>query len=112
MTERYGLAFDSVHCNLYRDGRDSVAWHGDNVRRSMMEPVVVILSLGERRRFLLRPAGGGASRRYALGDGDLLVMGGTCQHTWEHTVPKVRQAGARISVTFRHSRPAAPAPGR
>lgn len=106
MSERYGLAFDSVHCNLYRNGHDSVAWHGDNVRKSMQEPVVVILSLGERRRFLLRPVGGGTSRRYDLGDGDLLAMGGACQHTWQHTVPKVRQAGARISVTFRHSRPA------
>lgn len=104
MNERYGLRFDSVHCNLYRDGRDSVAWHGDTVRRSMQEPVVVILSLGQRRRFLLRPVGGGRSRRFDLGDGDLLVMGGTCQHTWEHSVPKVRHAGSRMSVTFRHSR--------
>lgn len=109
MAARYGLHFDSVHCNLYRDGRDSVAWHGDTVRRSMHEPVVVILSVGQRRRFLLRPVGGGRpSLRYDLGDGDLLVMGGTCQHTWEHCVPKVRHAGARISVTFRHSRPAPP----
>ena len=103
MTERYGRRFDSVHCNLYRDGHDSVAWHGDNVRKTLREPVVAILSLGERRRFLLRPVGGGRSRRYDLGAGDLLVMGGTCQHTWQHTVPKVRHAGARISVTFRHS---------
>lgn len=110
MCDRYGLRFDSVHCNLYRDGSDSVAWHGDTVRRSMQEPVVVILSLGQRRRFLLRPVGGGPSRRYDLGDGDLLVMGGTSQHTWEHCVPKVRQAGARISVTFRHSRPAVSRP--
>jgi alkylated DNA repair dioxygenase AlkB len=106
MSERYGLDFDSVHCNLYRDGNDSVAWHGDTVRRSMQEPVVVIVSLGQRRRFLLRPVGGGRSRRYDLGDGDLLVMGGTSQHSWQHCVPKVRHAGARISVTFRHSRPA------
>jgi alkylated DNA repair dioxygenase AlkB len=106
MSERYALDFDSVHCNLYRDGSDSVAWHGDTVRRSIQEPVVVILSLGQRRRFLLRPVGGGRSRRYDLGDGDLLVMGGTSQHSWQHCVPKVRQAGARISVTLRHSRPA------
>ena len=111
MCERYGLPFDSVHCNLYRDGSDSVAWHGDNVRKEMMEPVVVILSLGERRRFLLRRTGGGASLRFDLGGGDLLVMGGTCQHTWQHTVPKVRQAGARISVTYRHRPPAAASAG-
>jgi hypothetical protein len=47
--------------------------------------------------------GGGRSRRYDLGEGDLLVIGGTCQHTWEHCVPKARHAGPRLSVTFRHS---------
>jgi alkylated DNA repair dioxygenase AlkB len=106
LSERYGVAFDSVGCNLYRHGRDSVAWHGDTVRKKMAEPLVAIVSLGEPRRFLLRPRGGGRSRRFELGGGDLLVMGGTCQHTWEHTVPKVARAGPRLSVTFRHSEPA------
>jgi alkylated DNA repair dioxygenase AlkB len=105
LSARYGVAFDSVGCNLYRDGRDSVAWHGDTVRKRMAEPIVAIVSLGEPRRFLLRPRGGGPSRRYDLGGGDLLVMGGTCQHTWEHTVPKAASAGPRLSVTFRHSAP-------
>jgi alkylated DNA repair dioxygenase AlkB len=105
LTARYGVRFDSVGCNLYRDGRDSVAWHGDTVRKKMAEPLVAIVSLGEPRRFLLRPRGGGRSRRFDLGGGDLLVMGGTCQHTWEHTVPKVAAAGPRLSVTFRHSAP-------
>jgi alkylated DNA repair dioxygenase AlkB len=101
---RYGVTFDSMGCNLYRDGRDSVAWHGDTVRKAMAEPIVAVVSLGEPRRFLLRPRGGGPSRRFDLGGGDLLVMGGTCQHTWEHTVPKVAAAGPRLSVTFRHSK--------
>jgi alkylated DNA repair dioxygenase AlkB len=103
LSERYAVEFDSVGCNLYRDGRDSVAWHGDTVRKTMAEPIVAILSLGEPRKLLLRPRGGGASRRFELGSGDLFVMGGTCQHTWEHCVPKVRHAGPRMSVTFRHS---------
>jgi alkylated DNA repair dioxygenase AlkB len=103
LSGRYGVAFDSVGCNLYRDGRDSVAWHGDTVRKRQPTPIVAIVSLGQPRRFLLRPRGGGASRRYDLGAGDLLVMGGTCQHTWEHCVPKVRAAGPRLSVTFRHT---------
>jgi alkylated DNA repair dioxygenase AlkB len=96
------VAFRSIGCNLYRDGTDSVAWHGDTVRKTMPEPIVAIVSLGQPRRFLLRPRGGGASIRYELGTGDLLVMGGTCQHTWEHSVPKARSAGPRLSVTFRH----------
>jgi alkylated DNA repair dioxygenase AlkB len=104
LADRYAVDFDSVGCNLYRDGRDSVAWHGDTVRKTMAEPVVGIVSLGEPRPLLLRPTGGGRSHRYVLGAGDLFVMGGTCQHTWQHSVPKVRSAGPRLSVTFRHSR--------
>jgi alkylated DNA repair dioxygenase AlkB len=105
LSGRYGVDFDSVGCNLYRDGRDSVAWHGDTVRKRMAEPLVAIVSLGHPRRFLLRPRGGGRSLRFDLGGGDLLVMGGTCQHTWEHAVPKCASARPRLSVTYRHSVP-------
>jgi alkylated DNA repair dioxygenase AlkB len=100
---RYGLEFSGVGCNLYRDGRDSVAWHGDRVARDLAEAVVAIVSLGGRRRFLLRPIGAGPSVRFELGSGDLLVMGGSCQRTWQHCVPKAARAEPRISVTFRHA---------
>ena len=104
LSERYAVTFDSVHVNLYRTGADSVAWHGDTVRKVLREPMVAIVSLGEPRRFRLRPRGGGPTREvFALGGGDLLVMGGMAQHEWEHSVPKVAAAGPRMSVTFRHS---------
>lgn len=106
LDERYGAAFDSVGLNLYRDGADSVAWHGDRVARTVPEPLVAIVTLGSTRRFLLRPVGGGPARRFDPQGGDLLVMGGTAQRTWQHAVPKVTVAGPRISVTFRHSTPA------
>ena len=102
LSDRYGVAFTSIGCNLYRDGRDSVAWHGDRIARDRPTATIAILSLGHRRPFRLRPRGGGGSVPFALGRGDLLVMGGTCQRTWQHTVPKVASAGPRISVTFRH----------
>jgi alkylated DNA repair dioxygenase AlkB len=89
---------------LYRDGRDSVAWHGDIIGRGGTEDTVVaILSLGEPRVLLLRPRrGGGPALRHDLGHGDLLVMGGSCQRTWEHAIPKTSRAtGPRISVQFR-----------
>jgi alkylated DNA repair dioxygenase AlkB len=106
LTERYGVAFASVGCNLYRDGRDSVAWHGDRVARDLPEATIAIVSLGAHRPFKLRPRGGGPSIDHRLGRGDLLVMGGSCQRTWQHTVPKVAVAeGPRISVTFRHAYP-------
>jgi alkylated DNA repair dioxygenase AlkB len=98
-----GEPFRTAGLCLYRDGRDSVAWHGDTTGRGSREDTMVaILSLGAPRAFLLRPIGGGASVRYQIGHGDLLVMGGSCQRAWEHAVPKTAQAtGPRISVQFR-----------
>jgi alkylated DNA repair dioxygenase AlkB len=98
-----GEPFRTAGLCLYRDGRDSVAWHGDTTGRSRREDTMVaIVSLGSPRGFLLRPRGGGKSLRYEVGHGDLLVMGGSCQRTWEHAVPKTTQAvGPRISVQFR-----------
>jgi len=104
--QRYGVEFDSVLVNLYRDGRDGVAWHGDTVRKRLDEAVVVTVGLGERRRFLLRHGSAGPPTfRFESGEGDLFVMGGRCQHEWQHAVPKATRAGARMSVTMRHSRP-------
>ena len=103
LSDRYEVDFTSVRANLYRDGRDSVAWHGDRVARELPTAVVAIVSLGARRRFLLRPKNGGASVKLDPAPGDLLVMGGSCQRTWQHCVPKVAQAEPRISVTFRHA---------
>jgi len=106
VSDRYRVDFDSVLVNLYRDGRDSVAWHGDTVRRRMPESVVVTVAVGERRRFLLRPgASGPPIVRLLSGHGDLVVMGGRCQNDWQHTVPKEARAGARMSITLRHSQP-------
>ena len=82
---------------------DSVAWHGDNIGRSATEDTMVaIVSLGATRQLMLRPRGGGTSLKFTLGHGDLVVMGGSCQRTWEHAIPKsTRAVGPRISVQFR-----------
>ena len=101
LSSHYGLGLPSISANLYRDGNDSVAWHGDRIGRKVSETVVAILSLGSPRKFLLRPRGGGPSVRYLTQPGDLLVMGGTAQRTWDHCVPKCSFAGPRISVMFR-----------
>ena len=103
LTGQYGKPFDSIGFNLYRDGRDSVAWHSDRERFEHEDPVVVILSVGAARPFRVRPIGGGASHRWDVGHGDLLVMGGACQHDWQHCVPKVAHVeGPRLSIMFRH----------
>jgi len=100
---RYGVEFTSGGLNWYRDGRDSVAWHGDKIAKEVVDPIVAIVSVGEPRRFLARPKGGGRSTAFHLGRGDLIVTGGTFQRTWQHSVPKVAQAGPRISITMRHT---------
>jgi alkylated DNA repair dioxygenase AlkB len=103
LSTRYGVRFTQVGVNLYRDGADSVAWHGDRVARELPEATVALVSLGAIRPFRLRPTGGGPSVLYRPGPGDLLVMGGSCQRTWQHAVPKCRGVGPRISVQFRHA---------
>jgi alkylated DNA repair dioxygenase AlkB len=80
LSDRYRVEFDSVGINLYRDGRDGVAWHGDNNRKTLHDPLVATVSLGERRRFLMRPrTAGSPTHRFRPGAGDLLVMGVACQ---------------------------------
>lgn len=97
-----GEPFVTAGCCFYRDGRDSVAWHGDTFGRGRThDTMVAIVSLGDPRRLVLRPRGGGSSIAVPLGHGDLVVMGGSCQRTWEHAVPKQASAGPRISVQFR-----------
>jgi len=117
--DELGEAFTTAGLCYYRDGRDSVAWHGDRIGRSRTEDTMVaIVSIGEPRKLLLRPHGGPSvseevevraeraskpqTLSFALGHGDLLVMGGSCQRTWEHAVPKTaKPVGPRISIQYR-----------
>jgi alkylated DNA repair dioxygenase AlkB len=98
-----GEPFTTAGLCCYRDGSDSVAWHGDTIGRGSAEDTMVaIVSLGATRVFALRPRGGGAALRFPLAHGDLLVMGGSCQRTWEHAVPKTSAStGPRVSIQFR-----------
>jgi alkylated DNA repair dioxygenase AlkB len=99
-----GEPFATAGLCLYRDGRDSVAWHGDRIGRGRREDTMVaIVSVGAPRALLLRRTGGGGpTHRYEVGHGDLVVMGGSCQRTWEHAIPKTAKAvGPRISIQFR-----------
>ncbi|WP_018348674.1 alpha-ketoglutarate-dependent dioxygenase AlkB [Longispora albida] len=101
--EELGEPFLTAGLCLYRDGRDSVAWHGDrHGRGSTQDTMVAIVSFGDVRPLVLRPTGGGQAIRFPSGPGDLVVMGGSCQRTWEHAIPKTaRPCGPRVSVQFR-----------
>ena len=118
LARHMAVPLGGMFLNYYRDGRDSVAWHGDRELRYLDDTLVAIVTLGAARPFLLRPrrvdgAGGGRALDLCPGSGDLIVMGGRCQRDWEHSVPKVAAAGPRISVSLRwSSRAGAPTPRR
>ena len=101
LSRHYGLALARISLAYYRDGRDSVAWHGDRLGRLADDTVVAILSLGEPRRFLLRPAAGARRAPSSSAGATSWSMGGSCQRTWQHSVPKAALAGPRMSVQFR-----------
>ena len=108
LEHRYDVRFGGCALNYYRDGDDSVAPHGDRELRDLSDSIVAVLTLGAQRPFRLRPTGGGPGIDLSPATGDLLVMGGRCQHDWEHGVPKTRRpVGPRVSVSWRWSAGAA-----
>lgn len=102
LSRRYDVPLDRLSAGYYRNGSDSVAWHGDRIARDLAFATVATVSLGGPRTFLARPVAGGSSLRWSLGRGDLVVMGGSFQRTWRHSVPKAASAPPRIALMFRH----------
>ncbi len=102
LSDRYEVRLDQLSAGWYRTGADSVAPHGDRIARDRHHAIVATVSLGGARRFLIKPKSGGTSKSFSLGHGDLVVMGGSCQRTHEHGVPKVRRAEPRIALMLRH----------
>jgi alkylated DNA repair dioxygenase AlkB len=98
-----GVAFNSVLLNLYRDGRDSVAWHRDAEPALGPDPIIASFSLGAVRRFKLRHR---RDKRLTvdldLPPGSCLVMGPGSQVHWLHALPKTaKPVGPRLNLTFR-----------
>ena|SRR5689334_23174419 len=111
LSDHYGVPYDSLWLNFYRDGQDSTGWHRDRFSCRRPECIVPVLTLGATRRFLLKPRAGGASIGFKPGSGDLIVMGGRCQGEWLHGVPKDPSISEpRISVNFQSSQQAVRAP--
>ena len=102
-----GLSFNSVLLNHYRHGNDSMGWHRDNEKELGSQPVIVSVSLGTERLFLLRRYRSKTDKKaLPLAHGSVLIMSGLLQQHWEHCLPKVRKSlamsvGPRINLTFR-----------
>ncbi|WP_028293080.1 alpha-ketoglutarate-dependent dioxygenase AlkB family protein [Oceanobacter kriegii] len=103
LNQALGLNNNSVLCNLYRDGNDSMGWHSDDEAELGPAPVVVSMTLGAERDFALRKKG--ETRMFAklpLSHGSVLVMKAGMQSRWQHALPKrAGIASARINLTFR-----------
>lgn len=114
LQRHYAVQFNSFGLIQYRDGSDGQAFHSDTDMRWLDDTIVAILTLGQRRPWLLRPrrsrydhsAGRGATHDLAPGSGDLIVMGGRCQADWQHSVAYQpgHPMGVRISLQWRHAR--------
>ena len=110
LSSHYGVPYDGLWLNVYRDHHDGTGWHGDWPTCKRDECIVPVLSLGVTRRFLLKPRQGGRSIVLTPAGGDLVVIG-RCQRDWRHCVPKqATSAGARISVNFSSRLQATPLP--
>ena len=99
-----GASFDGVLLNLYRTGQDSMGWHSDDEKELGENPVIASVSLGATRRFLLRHRRCSALpvHEVNLEHGSLLLMQGTTQTNWRHSVPRMRnQDSPRLNLTFR-----------
>jgi alkylated DNA repair dioxygenase AlkB len=107
LVDTLGIRFHGVLANYYRDGNDAMGWHSDDERElgpdAPADVLVASVSLGAVRRFLLQPKAKDDDKvELALGGGDLLVMGGSTQLRYRHSVPRERTVGApRLNLTFR-----------
>jgi alkylated DNA repair dioxygenase AlkB len=104
--ERFcGVTFTSAGLNFYRDGKDSVAPHGDHIERGPENAPVALVSLGATRRMTIRSKS--TPRKVLdldLEAGSLLVMSYESHLNYLHGIPKTREAvGPRISVAFRQT---------
>lgn len=105
-----GVEYNSVLLNLYRDGKDSVGSHADDERELGTNANIASVSLGATRKFILSQYKRSNKKivdefgyeEYELVNGSLLIMSGTTQHYWKHSIPKDSSVTeSRINLTFR-----------
>lgn len=98
------VIFNSCLCNLYRNNNDYMGFHSDDEKELRKDSIIASISLGERRRFVIKSkSDNGFKREYELEDGSCLLMGGKTQTFYKHAIPKTaKKMGPRINLTFRY----------
>jgi len=95
--------------NWYLDGGQYIGPHSDDVTELLPQSEIYSLSFGATRDFLFEDKKASAPRKktvVSLENGTLVIMGGTCQATHKHSVPKDKLVKTRrINVTFRSFKP-------
>lgn len=106
VAEMAAADFNSVLCNLYRNGNDAMGWHSDDEAELGPQPMIASLSLGATRRFRLRHKRDAQARlEIELPSGSVLLMGGDTQRHYRHDLPRaLRVRAARLNLTFRQIR--------
>lgn len=103
LIEETDYCFNSVLCNLYRNGSDYMGWHSDNEKELGTNPVIASISLGSDRRFLFRHRKTQQKIELILEHGSMLLMLENCQNEWQHSLPKsLKNMDTRINLTFRN----------
>tara|TARA_B100001057_G_C22686473_1_gene885909 strand:- start:125 stop:673 length:549 start_codon:yes stop_codon:yes gene_type:complete len=99
--KKYECNLNGILVNFYMDGNDYISMHRDNEKTLNKKSPIVSISLGDTRKFVLQDMVSKEKTVYNLENNDVLVMGGTCQQTHKHGVPKQKNKGMRINITIR-----------
>ncbi len=100
--ELTGTVFNSCLLNLYHDGNEGMAWHSDDEKSLGKNTCIASLSFGAERKFSLKHKVSKDTVSLVLENGSLLVMKGSTQTHWQHSLPKTTKVKSpRVNLTFR-----------
>jgi alkylated DNA repair dioxygenase AlkB len=97
-----GTIFNSCLLNLYHNGNEGMAWHSDDEKTLETDSLIASISFGAERKFMLKHKQTKETLSIMLENGSLLVMKGSTQTHWQHSLPKSKKiTQQRVNLTFR-----------
>lgn len=100
---KFPAVYNSCLLNLYHNGEESMGWHSDNEKTILENSAIASLSLGAERKFSFKHKITKQLISIHLTSGSLLIMAGTTQKNWLHSLPKSKKVNSeRINLTFRN----------